>query len=85
MLQMFYVTVWGKAAESWNSDEVIWTICMLSSDSPVLLGELYGAAATIGLSRSTSLTSRWMLGFDCPLDLHCTYTRDQTAGGAGFL
>ena len=23
MLQMFYVTVWGKAAESWESNEVL--------------------------------------------------------------
>lgn len=39
MLQMFYVTVWGKAAESWESDEVLDNLYALS-DSPVLLGEL---------------------------------------------
>ena len=39
MLQMFYVTVWGKAAEDWASDEVLDHLYALS-DSPVLLGEL---------------------------------------------
>ncbi|EJW97344.1 helicase, partial [gut metagenome] len=38
MLQMFYVTVWGKAAVSWESDEVLDHLYALS-DSPVLLGE----------------------------------------------
>ena len=39
MLQMFYVTVWGKAAEDWNSEEVLDNLYALS-DSPILLGEL---------------------------------------------
>ena len=25
------------------------------------------------------------VGFDCPLDLHCTYTRDQPLVGLGFF
>lgn len=39
MLQMFYVTVWGKPAENWSSDEVLDNLYALS-DSPVLLEEL---------------------------------------------
>ena len=39
MLQMFYVTVWGKAAEDWEADEVLDNLYALS-DSPVLLSEL---------------------------------------------
>ena len=39
MLQMFYVTVWGKAAEDWTADEVLDNLYALS-DSPILLGEL---------------------------------------------
>lgn len=39
MLQMFYVTVWGKAAERWDDEEVLDNLYALS-DSPVLLGEL---------------------------------------------
>ena len=37
MLQMFYVTVWGKAAEDWAADEVLDNLYALS-DSSVLLG-----------------------------------------------
>ena len=39
MLQMFYVTLWGKTAESWEDEEVLDNLYALS-DSPVLLGEL---------------------------------------------
>ena len=39
MLQMFYITIWGKAAEDWSSDEVLDNLYALS-DGPVLLGEL---------------------------------------------
>ena len=39
MLQMFYVTVWGKAAERWDDEEALDNLYALS-DSPVLLGEL---------------------------------------------
>ena len=39
MLQMFYVTVWGKAAEDWAADEVLDNLYALS-DSSVLLEEL---------------------------------------------
>lgn len=39
MLQMFYVTVWGKAAEHWDDESVLDNLYTLS-DSPTLLGEL---------------------------------------------
>ena len=39
MLQMFYITVWGKAVEDWNSDEVLDNFYALA-DSPRMLGEL---------------------------------------------
>ena len=36
---MFYLTLWGKTAESWEDEEVLDNLYALS-DSPVLLGEL---------------------------------------------
>lgn len=36
---MFYVTVWGKAAEHWDDESVLDNLYTLS-DSPTLLGEL---------------------------------------------
>ena len=39
MMQMFYVTVWGKVVEDWDDEEVLSNLYALS-DSTVLLGEL---------------------------------------------
>ncbi len=57
MLQMLYVTVWGKAAKNWVSDKTQDNLYALS-DRPVLLSELWTYFG-IGMSKSTSLTIRW--------------------------
>ena len=75
MLQMFYITVWGKAADDWDSDEVLENLYTLA-DSPVLLGELQ-ALLQYRFDHIDFIDEPVDLGFDCPLDLHCTYTRDQ--------
>ena len=83
MLQMFYVTVWGKPAENWSSDEVLSNLYALS-DSPVLLQELtdllrYNYDHIDFIDRPVDI------GFDCPLDLYCTYTRDQLLAALDFM
>ena len=83
MLQMFYVTVWGKAAESWTSDEVQDNLYTLS-DSPVLLDELL-ELLRYRYEQIDFIDEPVELGFDCPLDLHCTYTRDQLLVALDFL
>ena len=83
MLQMFYVTVWGKAAEDWGSDEVLGNLYSLS-DSPVLLDELL-ALLRYQYDHIDFIDRPVDLGFDCPLDLHCTYTRDQLLVALDFL
>ena len=83
MLQMFYVTVWGKAAESWESDEVLDNLYALS-DSPVLLGELLDLLR-YRYEQIDFIDEPVDLGFDCPLDLHCTYTRDQLLVALDFM
>ena len=83
MLQMFYVTVWGKAAEDWDSDEVLDHLYALS-DSPVLLGELQ-ELLRYRYEQIDFIDEPVDLGFDCPLDLHCTYTRDQLLVALDFL
>ena len=75
MLQMFYVTIWGKAAENWDSDEVLDNLYTLA-DSPVLLKELM-ELLHYRYEQIDFIDKPVPLGFDCPLDLHCTYTRDQ--------
>ena len=83
MLQMFYVTVWGKVAEDWKSDAVLDNLYALS-DSPVLLGELL-ALLRYRYEQIDFIDEPVDLGFDCPLDLHCTYTRDQLLAALDFL
>ena len=83
MLQMFYVTVWGKAADSWESDEVLDNLYALS-DSPVLLGELLDLLR-YRYEQIDFIDEPVDLGFDCPLDLHCTYTRDQLLVAMDFM
>jgi len=83
MLQMFYVTAWGKAAESWEASEVLDNLYALS-DSPVLLGELLDLLR-YRYEQIDFIDEPVDLGFDCPLDLHCTYTRDQLLVALDFL
>ena len=83
MLQMFYITIWGKAAEDWSSDEVLGNLYALS-DSPVLLSELL-ELLQYRYEKIDFIDEPVDLGFDCPLDLHCTYTRDQLLVALDFL
>ena len=83
MLQMFYVTVWGKAAEDWAADEVLDNLYALS-DSSVLLGELL-SLLRYRYEQIDFIDEPVELGFDYPLDLHCTYTRDQLLVAMDFL
>ena len=83
MLQMFYVTVWGKAAESWASDEVLDNLYALW-DSPVLLREFLDLLR-YRYEQIDFIDEPVDLGFDCPLDLYCTYTRDQLLVALDFL
>ena len=83
MLQMFYVTVWGKTAERWDSDEVLDDLYGLA-DSPVMLGEII-SLLEYRYSKIDFVDAPVDLGFDCPLDLHCTYTRDQLLVAMDFM
>ena len=83
MLQMFYVTVWGKPAESWNSDDVTENFNALSH-SPVLLREVTDLLR-YNYDRIDFIDKPVYVGFECPLDLHCTYTRDQILVALDFM
>ena len=83
MLQMFYITVWGKAIEDWGSDEVLENFHALS-DSPVMLSELT-ALLEYNYNHIDFIDAPVDLGFHCPLDLHCAYTRDQLLVAMDFM
>ena len=68
MLQMFYITVWGKAADSWDNEEVLDNLYALS-DSTILINELI-SLLQYQYEKIDFIDEPVDLGFDCPLDLH---------------
>lgn len=83
MMQMLYVSIWLKTVDDWNDDEVLTNLYSLS-DSPVLLGELMDLLQ-YNYDRIDFIDSPVDIGFDCPLDLRCTYTRDQILVALDFM
>ena len=83
MLQMFYVTVWGKSIDDWNSEEATNNFRALF-DSPIMLKELIDLLK-YNFDHIDFIDEKVDLGFDCPLDLHCTYTRDQLLVAMDFM
>ena len=83
MLQMSYITMWGKTIEDWNADEVFENFQALLN-SPIMLSELI-ALLKYNYNRIDFIDEPVSLGFDCPLDLHCTYTRDQLLVAMDFM
>ena len=83
MMQMFYITIWQKAIDDWSSDEVQANIKALS-DSPTMLNELIDLLK-YKYDYIDFIDEPVDLGFDSPLDLHCTYTRDQLLIAMDFM
>ena len=83
MMQMLYVSIWLKTVDDWNSDEVLDNLYTLS-DCPVLLGEML-ELLQYNYNHIDFIDEPVDLGFDCPLDLHCTYTRDQILVALDFM
>lgn len=83
MLQMFYITVWGKAATNWDDEEVLDNLYALA-DSTTLIGELI-SLLRYQYDRIDFIDEPVNLDFDCPLDLHCSYTRDQLLVAMDFM
>lgn len=83
MFQMFYITMWGKAIEDWTADEVSENIHTLLN-SPTMLSELI-ALLRYNYNRIDFIDEPVDLGFDCPLDLHCSYTREQLLVAMDFM
>ena len=72
MMRMLYITVWQEYIADFDNDEALQNLMDLA-DLPVMLAEL------IDLLRyrydQIDLVDEPMdIGFDCPLDVHCTYT-----------
>ena len=83
MMQMLYVTIWGQTAENWQAKDVRENLQALSN-STVLLNELL-SLLRYRFEQIDFIDESVDLGFDCPLDLHCTYTRDQLLAAMDFM
>lgn len=70
MLQMFYVTVWGKPATD-RDDTSAREILAALANCPVMLAELI-ELLNYRFDLIDFIDEPVTLGFDCPLDLHCT-------------
>lgn len=75
MLQMFQFTVWQKSAEECGFASIKDGLLQIKS-CPVLYAELI-ALLEYNLNQIDFIDEPVDVGFDSPLDLHCSYTRDQ--------
>lgn len=75
MLNMFQITLWpGSLADNPYDSHHAWVERLW--DNPVMLDEML-ATLNWRLDHIDFVDKRVDLGFDCPLDLHCSYSRDQ--------
>ncbi|MBP3866265.1 MAG: DUF3427 domain-containing protein, partial [Eggerthellaceae bacterium] len=74
MLRMFAITIWARNSEGWSDHEVLANLQSVAS-SP-LVDELL-ELLQYQYDRIDFIDEPVDVGFDCPLDLHCSYTRDQ--------
>lgn len=83
MLQMFYVSIWLEPIDDWNGEKILDNFYTLA-DSKVMLGVIIGLLQ-YNYDHIDFIDEPVNVGFDCPLDLHCTYTRDQLLLALDFM
>ena len=75
MMRMFYITVWQKYMADFDNEEALQNLMSLA-DSPVMLAELI-ELLQYRFDQIDFVDEPMDIGFDCPLDVHCTYTARQ--------
>ncbi len=83
MLRMFEFTVWPNTDGSDNIARTIEKITSLK-ENPVMFGEMI-SLMQYNFEKIDFVDEPVDLGFDCPLDLHCSYTRDQIFVALDYL
>lgn len=83
MLQMFQFTVWQKSAEDCGFSTLRDGLVQIKKN-PVMYSELI-ELLKYNYDHIDFMAEPVDLGFDCPLDLHCTYTRDQILVAMDFV
>lgn len=82
MLSMFHATIWGTSIEEANRDECYRHFSELNS-SPVMLEELMQLLQW-RYDNIDFVDEHNTLPYNCPLDIHCTYSRDQLLCALGY-
>ena len=75
MLRMFYCTIWSEVPQN-LADEHVRNNFMNLYNSPVLIEELR-ELLEYNFDHIDFIDKAVDLGFECPMDVHCNYTRDQ--------
>lgn len=83
MLRMFEFTVWPNTDGSDNIARTIEKITSLK-ENPVMFGEMI-SLMQYNYEKIDFVDEPVDLGFDSPLDLHCSYTRDQIFVALDYL
>ena len=83
MLQMFYVTVWMEVIDFASPEKAYANIGELAT-SPILLKEMKDLLE-YQYENIDFVDKRMDFSFDCPIDLHCTYSRDQLLVAFDFM
>ena len=83
MLRMFEFTIWPNTDSEDNISRTIEKLASLKN-SPVMFGEML-ELMQYGFDKIDFVDEPVELGFDCPLDLHCNYTRDQIFVALDYL
>ena len=82
MVKMFCLTIRGKTAENWNDGDLQNNLRVLGG-STVFIAELM-ELLKYRYDLIDFIDSPLDIGFECPLDLHCVYTRDQILSALDF-
>jgi len=83
MLNMFYVAVWMEAITDFTAAKVRENLASLAG-SPVMMGELCDLLRW-KLDQIDFIDAPANLPYTCPLDVHCSYTRDQLLVALDFM
>lgn len=83
MLQMMQFTIWQRSYDECGFSNLLDGFRQIEK-SPVMLGEMLDILR-YNYDRIDFIDKPVDLGFDCPLDLHCTYTRDQILAAMDFM
>ena len=83
MLQMFQFTIWQKPYEECGFTSLLDGVMEVRKNL-TLCAELL-ELLQYNFGRIDFIDERVEVGFDCPLDLHCDYTRDQILVALDFL